>query len=70
MATYRAFLIGEDGHFKEVHLLEGCFTDDQAIEAARQYVDGHGVEVWNLEQLVARLTASVARRAVQPKENK
>jgi hypothetical protein len=55
MANYRAFLIGEDGHFRAVHLLEGCVTDEQAIAAARQYLDGYGVEVWNLEQLIARL---------------
>jgi hypothetical protein len=58
MATYRAYLVDNEGHFKGVQVLEECSTDQEAIEVARQYVDGCGVEVWNLDRLVVALPAS------------
>ena len=34
-----------------------CDTDEQAIEQARQYVDGCLIEVWNRARLVKRLAS-------------
>ena len=54
MATYRAFMVNDDGHFVGVHVLDGCETDEEAIAYGKRYVDGCGVQVWSLDRLVAR----------------
>jgi hypothetical protein len=54
MAEYRAYLIGSDGHFYDAVPLV-CETDDEAIEKAKQLVDGHDVEVWQLDRKIAAL---------------
>jgi hypothetical protein len=51
---YRAYIVGHDGHFRGVHELI-AENDDAAFEHARQYVDGHDVELWNGGRFVARL---------------
>jgi len=43
---YRAYLVGPQGRITDVHELE-CETDEQAIRAARAYVDGGAIELWN-----------------------
>jgi hypothetical protein len=52
MLDYRAYLIGSDGHFYNAVPLK-CTSDDEAIEKARQLVDGHDVELWQLDRKVA-----------------
>jgi hypothetical protein len=54
MPYYRAYVIGSDGKFQTAHSLD-CRNDEAAIEAARQYVDGLDVEVWQATHKVARL---------------
>ncbi len=56
MGTYRAFVVGLDGHFTEARLLPGCRTDEEAIKAAGRYVDGCDVQVWNLDRVVATIS--------------
>ncbi|SHH66550.1 hypothetical protein SAMN05443248_5601 [Bradyrhizobium erythrophlei] len=56
MPHYRAYIIGRDGHFVEAINLD-CADDAAAIESARQFADGHGVEVWQLDRLVAKLAS-------------
>ena len=54
MLDYRVYLIGSDGHFyNAVPLKLKCTNDDEAIEKARQLVDGHDVELWQLDRKVA-----------------
>jgi hypothetical protein len=53
MVDYRAFTVGADGHFVGVEPME-CADDAQAIEKAKQLVDGHDVELWS-ERLVIRI---------------
>ena len=55
MAHYRAYLIGPDGHFHAAHDLD-CETDEAAIEAAKQYIDGHDVEVWQQSRRIVQLS--------------
>jgi hypothetical protein len=56
VTEYRAYLIGSDGHFCDaVHLV--CTDDTEAIEKAKRLVDGHDVELWQLERMVATLKA-------------
>ena len=42
MSHYRAYIIGQDGHFIKSVILD-CDNDDAAIESAKQLVDGHDV---------------------------
>lgn len=56
MVYYRAYVVGVDGIFQAAHSLD-CKDDEAAIEAAKQFVDGHDVEVWQQRRRVARLKA-------------
>ena len=54
MQEYRAFVIGLDGHV----MLRRDFAavDDEAAKApARRYVDGHDVEVWQLNRKIVTI---------------
>jgi hypothetical protein len=45
---YRAFILGHDGHVQSrVDLL--CDDEAEAIRLAKQLVDGHDVELWQLD---------------------
>ena len=57
MTTYRAYLVGSDGQFTAAHVLPDCETDEEALQAAKQYVDGCDVQVWNLDRVVATLSS-------------
>ena len=46
--TYRAYAMDPDGHYKGVHVLASCTTDEQALHAAEQYIDNGDIQVWNL----------------------
>jgi hypothetical protein len=53
MLHYRAYIVGEDGHFQNAIDLM-CAEDAEAIERARQLVDGHGVELWQGARMIGR----------------
>lgn len=54
MREYRAYLVDRDGHIKKSEIV--CGVDDaEALEMAKQYVDGHDVEVWDLDRRVGIL---------------
>ena len=51
MAEYRAYIIYHDGHFiRAVDIF--CDDEETAKERAKQLVDGHDVELWQLERKV------------------
>jgi hypothetical protein len=52
MAEYRAYLIGEDGHFIDAIPLV-CADDAEAMEKTKQLIDGHDVELWQTTRKVA-----------------
>lgn len=54
MADYRAYIIGSDGHFKSYEVIEAK-DDDNAVKIAEKLVDGHDVEVWQLDRKIAVL---------------
>jgi hypothetical protein len=54
MSYYRAYIIGQDGHFQSAVKLDSA-DDDAAIESAKQLVNGYDVEVWQQDRLVAKL---------------
>jgi len=55
MQEYRAYIIGPDGHIQErIDLL--CADDDAAKERAEQLLNGHEVELWQLDRQIATFT--------------
>ena len=54
MPTYRAYLIDEDNRVASYRAIEAA-TDEEALEAAKQLIDGHDVEVWLLDREIGRL---------------
>jgi hypothetical protein len=48
LAEYRAYLIGDDGHFFDAFPLI-CADDAEAIEMAKKLVIDRDVELWQLE---------------------
>lgn len=55
MPTYRAYLIDQNDRVVSFKPIE-AEIDEEAVEAARRYVDGCDVEVWHLDRKVARLS--------------
>jgi hypothetical protein len=56
MPHYRALIIGRDGHFDKAVELD-CANDEAAMESAKQFVDGHDVELWQLDRRIAKFEA-------------
>jgi hypothetical protein len=54
-AGYRAYVVGRDGHFMDAHAFF-AENDDAALKYARQFVDGHDVELWAGGRFVVKLT--------------
>lgn len=53
MRDYRAYIVGPDGQFKNVHAFEARDRGD-ATKVALQLVDGHAVELWEGDQWIGR----------------
>ncbi|WNV10071.1 hypothetical protein [Tardiphaga sp. 709] len=54
MPDYRAYFVGNDGHFESVEIVQAD-SDEQALKFAEKIVDGHDVELWHLGRKVAML---------------
>lgn len=52
MSNYRAYIIGQDGHFCDFKVIEAP-DDAAAVEVAKAFVDGHDIEVWHLDRKLA-----------------
>ncbi|HWO34144.1 MAG TPA: hypothetical protein VNO32_35565 [Candidatus Acidoferrum sp.] len=52
MREYRAYIIGHDGHIQKRFEFY-CSDDEEAKDRAKQYVDGHDVELWHHAHMVA-----------------
>lgn len=51
MEGYRAYILGADGRVQNrIDLL--CDDEAEAVRLAKQLVDGHDVELWQLGRLV------------------
>jgi hypothetical protein len=49
---YRAYILGPDGHIlRRIDLF--CVDDDAAKKRAKQLVDGHDVELWQIDRRIA-----------------
>jgi hypothetical protein len=53
MSDYRIYVIGRDGRFEKAIQLD-CLDDSAAIESAKQFTDGHDIELWQRDRLIAR----------------
>jgi hypothetical protein len=51
MAEYRAYLIGDDGHFYDAFPLTSA-DDAEAIEMAKLLAIDHDVELWQLDRKI------------------
>jgi hypothetical protein len=51
MQEYRAYIMGPDGHVQYRVDLR-CNDEDEAAGLARQLVDGHDVELWQLDRQI------------------
>jgi hypothetical protein len=51
---YRAYIIGQDGHFASCRAFR-CADDTEAVSWARQWVDRQDVELWSGERFIIRL---------------
>jgi hypothetical protein len=54
MPIYRAYLIDQNDKVVSFKPVE-AENDEEALNAAKQFVDGHDVEVWDLGRKVGRL---------------
>jgi hypothetical protein len=53
MSDYRVYVIGIDGHFVRAIQLD-CADDNAAIESAKQFIDGHDIELWQRDRQIAK----------------
>jgi hypothetical protein len=51
---YRAYIIGDDGHFIDAEPII-CENDDAAIKRAEQLVNGRAIELWSGQRFVIKL---------------
>jgi hypothetical protein len=54
MTEYRIYSVGSDGHFIGFEPLI-CDGDEQAVEKAKQLLDGHDLQIWSGPRYVRRL---------------
>ena len=54
MPEYRAYVVGDDGHFTDYKGMI-CRDDAEAIEKAKRLVNGRDVELWSGPRFVIKL---------------
>ncbi|WP_246207619.1 hypothetical protein [Bradyrhizobium rifense] len=56
MSAYRALIVGR--HDRAIGVIQlDCSDDDAAITRAQKLVDGHDIELWQMDRPVARFDA-------------
>jgi hypothetical protein len=61
MAEYRAYVVGDDGHFVDYKAIV-CRDDGEAIAQAKRLVNGRDIELWNGARFIIRLSWQPERR--------
>ena len=61
---YRAYIMGPDGHIENRVELQ-CDHDDEAVGLAKQLVDGHDVELWQLDRHIETFRHTSKRLALK-----
>lgn len=54
MSEYRAYIVGADGHFRTFEVIVAD-DDQEALRVAEKFVDGHDVELWQLDRKIGVL---------------
>ena len=67
MPTYRAYLMDADDRVASYRPIDAD-SDAEALQAARQFVDGCAVEVWYLDRKVGRLECPKNVAGAEPRE--
>jgi hypothetical protein len=65
MQEYRAYIIGLDGHVQSRVDIR-CDDEAEAIMLARQLVDGHDVELWQLDRQIETFRHTSERLILRP----
>lgn len=52
MPSYRMYFVDEERHINDVRQVSACDSDDAALEHAKQFADGHAVEVWERSRFI------------------
>jgi hypothetical protein len=60
MPEYRAYTVGDDGHFNGYEPLV-CTNDEQAIATAKNLAYRHGVELWCGPRMVSSIPKPPAK---------
>ena len=56
MTAYRAYIVGQ--HDRPIGVVQlDCMDDETVIKSASRLVDGHDVELWQMDRPVARFDA-------------
>jgi hypothetical protein len=58
MRDYRAYILGPDGHVQARIDLIDVRDENTAKEQAKKLVDGHDVELWQLDRKIATFRAN------------
>ena len=59
MEHYRVYVIGQDGRLiRSIDI--SCVDDSAAIESAKQFIDGHDLELWQRDRRIARFDSRPA----------
>jgi hypothetical protein len=53
MHGYRAYIMGPDGHIRDLVIIH-AETEDDAKKQAEQLVDGHAIELWDEARRIVR----------------
>jgi hypothetical protein len=62
MQDYRAYILAEDGHVQNRVDLR-CGSETEAVRLAKQLVDGHDVELWQLDRKIETFRSRQPRAA-------
>jgi hypothetical protein len=58
MQEYRVYILGADGHVQSRFELR-CSNETEAIKLAKQFVNGHDVELWQLDRKIHTFSRQV-----------
>jgi hypothetical protein len=56
MPDYRVYSLDDKGHILGPAEIITCDNDEQVIERARKLKRRHGIEVWQADRLVAKIS--------------
>lgn len=54
MTAYRLYFLSANDHIEDVRILD-CGSDQEALESAREFIDGRDLELWERDRFISRL---------------